>query len=133
MDTHEPEITGMTCEHCTRTVEETLNTVPGVNTEVSYERARSHVETAAPVELTQLIAALRAKGYGARVPDRDGDGSELQIAIVGSDSAAFALHAGMSVSDLADQLFPHLTMVEGLNLCAQTFTRDVHPLSCCAG
>ncbi|WP_027492018.1 mercury(II) reductase [Rhodanobacter sp. OR444] len=48
-------------------------------------------------------------------------------------SAALALRAGMTVQDLADQLFPYLTMVEGLKLCAQTFFKDVKQLSCCAG
>jgi len=48
-------------------------------------------------------------------------------------SAAIALRARMTVHDLADQLFPYLTMVEGLKLCAQTFTKDVKQLSCCAG
>jgi len=36
------------------------------------------------------------------------------------------------VDDLAAQLFPYLTMVEGLKLCAQTFRKDVSQLSCCA-
>ncbi len=48
-------------------------------------------------------------------------------------TAALALRAGMTVHDLADQLFPYLTMVEGLKLAAQTFTKDVSQLSCCAG
>ncbi len=48
-------------------------------------------------------------------------------------AAALALRARMTVRDLADQLFPYLTMVEGLKLCAQTFTKDVKQLSCCAG
>jgi mercuric reductase len=48
-------------------------------------------------------------------------------------TAALALRAGMTIHDLADQLFPYLTMVEGLKLAAQTFTRDVSQLSCCAG
>jgi mercuric reductase len=48
-------------------------------------------------------------------------------------SAALAIRNRMSVDDLAGQLFPYLTMVEGLKLCAQTFTRDVRQLSCCAG
>ena len=47
--------------------------------------------------------------------------------------AALAIRAGMGFQDLADQLFPYLTMVEGLKLCAQTFTKDVKALSCCAG
>jgi mercuric reductase len=48
-------------------------------------------------------------------------------------SAALALRARMTVHDLAGELFPYLTMVEGLKLAAQTFTRDVQQLSCCAG
>ena len=48
-------------------------------------------------------------------------------------SAALALRARMTVIELADQLFPYLTMVEGLKLAAQTFTTDVKRLSCCAG
>ncbi|NMM25880.1 MAG: hypothetical protein HHJ12_01025 [Glaciimonas sp.] len=38
-----------------------------------------------------------------------------------------------AVLDLAGQLFPYLTMVENLKLYAQTFTKDVTQLSCCAG
>ena len=48
-------------------------------------------------------------------------------------SAALAIRNGMRVDDLAGQLFPYLTMVEGLKLCAQTFNKDVSQLSCCAG
>lgn len=38
----------------------------------------------------------------------------------------------MTAAELAAQLFPHLTMVEGLKVCAQTFSKDVKQLSCCA-
>ena len=48
-------------------------------------------------------------------------------------AAALAIRGGMTVQDLADQLFPYLTMVEGLKLAAQTFSKDVTQLSCCAG
>lgn len=48
-------------------------------------------------------------------------------------TAALALSNRMTIQQLADQLFPYLTMVEGLKLCAQTFTKDVKQLSCCAG
>jgi mercuric reductase len=48
-------------------------------------------------------------------------------------AGALAIRARMTVHDLADQLFPYLTMVEGLKLAAQTFTKDVSQLSCCAG
>ncbi len=48
-------------------------------------------------------------------------------------SAALAIRNRMTVEELAGQLFPYLTMVEGLKLCAQTFSKDVKQLSCCAG
>lgn len=56
-----------------------------------------------------------------------GEGGEI------IQSAALALHNNMTVNELAGQLFPYLTQVEGLKLCAQTFTQDVNSLSCCAG
>jgi mercuric reductase len=48
-------------------------------------------------------------------------------------TAAMAMRARMTVQEIGDTLFPYLTMVEGLKLCAQTFTKDVRQLSCCAG
>jgi len=48
-------------------------------------------------------------------------------------TAALAIKNKMTIQGLADQLFPYLTMVEGLKLCAQTFNKDVKELSCCAG
>ena len=48
-------------------------------------------------------------------------------------TATLAIRARMTVNELADQLFPYLTMAEGLKLAAQTFARDVTQLSCCAG
>ncbi|AMN49681.1 mercury(II) reductase [Psychrobacter sp. P2G3] len=48
-------------------------------------------------------------------------------------SAALAIRNNMTVDDFAGQLFPYLTMVEGLKLCAQTFSKDIKELSCCAG
>lgn len=43
-----------------------------------------------------------------------------------------ALRAEMTVQAIGDELFLYLTLVEGLKLYAQTFTRDVKQLSCCA-
>jgi mercuric reductase len=69
----------------------------------------------------------------------EGSGRLLGVQAVASQAgeliqtAALAIRAQMTVHDLANQLFPYLTMVEGLKLAAQTFTRDVNQLSCCAG
>lgn len=68
-----------------------------------------------------------------------GTGRILGVQAVASEAgeliqaAALAIRGRMTVQDLTDQLFPYLTMVEGLKLAAQTFTKDVAQLSCCAG
>jgi len=76
-----------------------------------------------------FIKLVAEKGTGRLL------GAQIVAAGAGEiiQTAALALHAGMTVSDLGGQLFPYLTMVEGLKLCAQTFSRDVKQLSCCAG
>jgi mercuric reductase len=48
-------------------------------------------------------------------------------------TAVLAVHHKMTIEQLAGLLFPYLTMVEGIKLCAQTFNKDVKELSCCAG
>lgn len=48
-------------------------------------------------------------------------------------TAAIAIRYRMAVQDLGNMLFPYLVMTEGLKLAAQTFTKDVSQLSCCAG
>ena len=53
-------------------------------------------------------------------------GEQIQTGVI-------AMRVGMMVRDLAGQPFPYLTMVEGLKLCAQTFSQEVSQLSCCAG
>lgn len=62
-------------------------------------------------------------------------GAQILAAEAGEiiQAAALAIANHMTVSALANQLFPYLTMVEGLKLCAQTFHQDVTQLSCCAG
>ncbi|HEX3590469.1 MAG TPA: mercury(II) reductase [Pseudonocardiaceae bacterium] len=47
-------------------------------------------------------------------------------------TAVYALANQMTVDQMADLWCPYLTMAEGLKLAAQTFTRDVSLLSCCA-
>ncbi|MES1945148.1 mercuric reductase [Salinisphaera sp. PC39] len=94
-------ITGMTCEHCARTVEDALNALSGVRADVSYPARRAQVELSDGADETALIEAVRAKGYDARALDDDqaatgppiaagGDGSGLHIAIIGSGGGAFA-------------------------------------------
>jgi mercuric reductase len=47
-------------------------------------------------------------------------------------AAVYAIKFGITVEQMADAWGPYLTMGEALKLAAQTFTRDVSKLSCCA-
>lgn len=47
-------------------------------------------------------------------------------------AAGYAITAGFTVEQLANTWAPYLTMAESLRLAAQTYTRDVSKLSCCA-
>jgi mercuric reductase len=47
-------------------------------------------------------------------------------------AGVYAVKFGLAIDDLADTWAPYLTMAEGMKLAAQTFTRDVSMLSCCA-
>lgn len=47
-------------------------------------------------------------------------------------TAVYALANDMTVAQMAEMWCPYLTMAEGIKLAAQTFTRDVSKLSCCA-
>ena len=86
-------------------------------------RALANFDTRGFIKIVAEAGSGRLLGVQAVAPEA---GELIQ-------TAAIAIRAGMAVHDLADQLFPYLTMVEGLKLCAQTFTKDVGQLSCCAG
>src|SRR5699024_9977612 len=47
-------------------------------------------------------------------------------------AGGYILAANMTVTQLATQWSPYLTMAEGLKIAAQSFTTDVSMLSCCA-
>jgi len=47
-------------------------------------------------------------------------------------TAVLVVKLELTVAQVADTFHPYLTMAEGLKLAAQTFTRDVELLSCCA-
>lgn len=45
---------------------------------------------------------------------------------------ALAIRSGLTIEDLTGSFHPYLTLSEGIKLAAQTFTKDVARLSCCA-
>ncbi|WP_431306259.1 mercury(II) reductase [Sulfuricystis multivorans] len=86
-------------------------------------RALANFDTRGFIKLVAEAGSSRLLGVQAVAPEA---GELIQ-------TAALAIRHRMTVQELADQLFPYLTMVEGLKLAAQTFSKDVKQLSCCAG
>ncbi|MGH8491202.1 MAG: cation transporter, partial [Gammaproteobacteria bacterium] len=112
-------ITGMTCDHCARSIEEALAGMAGVlETLVSYDEGTARIKTEAGVDSAKLIDAVQGKGFGAEVldhkdstvakavsdrplisvvdtptpsvkPRRKSRGA-LHVAVIGSGGAAFA-------------------------------------------
>ena len=88
--------------------------------------------------MTRALANFETQGFVKLVVNSDNQqiiGAQILAANGGEmiQTAVLAIANKMTVESLAGQLFPYLTMVEGLKLCAQTFAKDVSQLSCCAG
>jgi len=86
----------------------------------------------------RALANFDTRGFIKLVAEQDSGrllGAQVLAAEGGEiiQTAALAIRNRMTIQDLADQLFPYLTMVEGLKLAALTFSKDVKALSCCAG
>lgn len=86
----------------------------------------------------RALANFDTTGFIKLVADKKSGrliGAQILSAEAGEmiQTAVLAIRNRMTVRELSDQLFPYLTMVEGLKLCAQTFFKDVKQLSCCAG
>ena len=70
MSTRELRVTGMTCDHCARTVEVALSKLPGVvSSSVSYGDGKARIEVQDSMDSAALVAAIKAKGYGAELLD----------------------------------------------------------------
>ncbi len=112
---------------------------------VGYSEAEAHhdgIETDSRTltldNVPRALANFDTRGFIKLVVE-EGSGRLIGVQAVAPEAgeliqtAALAIRNRMTVQELADQLFPYLTMVEGLKLAAQTFNKDVKQLSCCAG
>jgi len=115
--------------------------VASVGLTVQQAEAQNMVVDSRTLDLENVpraIANMDTRGLIKLVAEKDNGrivGCQVLAAEGGEiiQTAALAIRNRMTIRDLADQLFPYLTMVEGLKLTAQTFNRDVKQLSCCAG
>ncbi len=86
-------------------------------------RALAARDTRGLVKLVAERASGRLLGAHMLAPEA---GDSIQ-------TAALAIKHRLTVSDLADTIFPYLTTVESLKLASLAFAKDVKKLSCCAG
>ena len=90
-------ISGMTCEHCARTVEKALSNLPGViSASVSYHDELASVAVQSAINPDTLVRAVKASGYTAEIigtndaTASNAVKSKLHIAVIGSGGAAMA-------------------------------------------
>ncbi len=112
---------------------------------VGYSEAEAHhdgIETDSRLltldNVPRALVNFDTRGFIKLVVE-EGSGRLIGVQAVAPEAgeliqtAVLAIRNRMTAQELADQLFPYLTMVEGLKLAAQTFNKDVTQLSCCAG
>ncbi len=113
-------------------------TVGVTEAEAKQNGIETESRTLALDNVPRALANFDTRGFIKLVAEA-GTGRLLGVQVVAPEAgeliqtAALAIRNRMTVQELADQLFPYLTMVEGLKLAAQTFSKDVTQLSCCAG
>jgi P-type Cu+ transporter len=61
------QIEGMTCASCAARIERRLNRLDGVEATVNFATEEANVRAAAPIDVDDLVAAVAAAGYRARV------------------------------------------------------------------
>ncbi|MDN7128062.1 mercury(II) reductase [Pseudidiomarina terrestris] len=96
------------------------------------------VRSLALSHVPRALVNFNTRGFIKMVAEQE-SGRLLGVQVVADEAgeliqtAVMAMRANMTVQEIGQELFPYLTMVEGLKLCAQTFTKDIKQLSCCAG
>lgn len=112
---------------------------------VGYSEAEAHHDgiktdsrTLTLDNVPRALANFDTRGFIKLVVE-EGSGRLIGVQAVAPEAgeliqtAALAIRNRMTVQELADQLFPYLTMVEGLKLAAQTFNKDVKQLPAAPG
>ena len=92
------------------------------------------------LDLTNLPRALAAQDTRGfiklvRNPETDRLIGARVVAPEGGEliqALAMAIKYGITVKQLAEDLYPYLTLAEGIKLAAIAFGKDIHKLSCCA-
>ncbi len=109
---------------------------------LTEDQARAHgiepLVSKLPLEhVPRALAARDTRGFVKLVADaatRKIVGAHILAAEAGEmvTEPALAIKQGLTIEDLTSAFHPYLTLSEGIKLAAQTFTKDVATLSCCA-
>ena len=109
-------------------LDEVQEEIKGIPFEVSKLELKDIPRAIAANDTRGFIKLIRNtetdKLIGARVVAPEGGELIQQLSM--------AIKYGITVKDLADDLYPYLTLGEGIKLAAITFGKDVSKLSCCA-
>ncbi len=88
-------------------------------------------------DIPRAIAARDTRGFIKLIRNTETDkliGARI-VAPEGGEliqTLSMAIKYGITISELAENLYPYLTLGEGIKLAAITFGKDVSKLSCCA-
>ncbi len=110
----------------------------GLTAEQAEARGIDYVTSRIDMKLVpRALAARDTKGFVRLVAEKD-TGRLIGAQIVSSEAGEMIMEATLSieykttVSRLAAQIHPYLTLSEGIKLAAQSFERDLSRLSCCS-
>jgi len=112
-------VEGMTCASCVARVEKRLQRLPGVTASVNLPLESAHVVALdAAVTADDLVAAVRAAGYDARIVPPPGSSSAAHAAAVADAPAGPAApapdeHAGTDEAALTEHALSGHTMASG--------------------
>lgn len=111
----------------------------GLSEQQAEQREIDTVSRTLPLEnVPRALVNFDTRGFVKIVAEK-ATGRLLGVQVLASEAgeiisaASMALRQDMTVDQLAAEMFAYLTMAESLKLCAQTFSKDVTKLSCCAG
>jgi len=85
----------------------------------------------------RALAARDTRGFIKLIAEKDTErliGAQIIASEAGEMimEATLAMRYNITISQLATQLHPYLTLSEGIKLAAQSFERDISKLSCCS-
>jgi mercuric reductase len=110
----------------------------GLTEEQATQRGLNCICRVLPLDyLSRALVNRDTRGLVKIVAER-ATGRVLGLSLVAPNAgdailaAVYAIKHGMTVDEMANTWAPYLTVGEGLRLAAQTFTRDIALLSCCA-